>query len=346
MNLTNFARCAAVIGAALLTACGAESQSSGGSLPQSSNTGHRLNHHKSWILPNAGRQWLLYVSDEDTGTIDIYNYRAKAGKLYGQITGLEEPAGQCIDSAGNVYVPDYRSTQIYEFAHGGITPIATVSDIYGRPIGCSVDPTTGNVAVMNFFTPPTYAGNVVVFAGGLNGSQTDYASPELQSINPGAYDARGNLIVEGDNTASTEPVLAELPAGGSTFTILTGLTIWQTASVQWDGSYIAAVDQDYQASGTTAIHRVTISGSQVSVVRTSVLTDSCAPSGDYMQAFQPFIGGTTRVQNAVVAGDLGCSNRLGFWNYANGGNPKRVIPADIAPAYPSGASVSPPAGAR
>jgi hypothetical protein len=80
--------------------------------------------HGSWIRPDAGKQWLLYVSDETNDTVDIYDYRAKSGELYGQITGFNHPLGECVDSAANVYVTNFRGNEILEFAHGGITPIA------------------------------------------------------------------------------------------------------------------------------------------------------------------------------------------------------------------------------
>ena len=72
-----------------------------------------LNHGKSWILPGAGKQWLLYVSDGSSGTVDIYNYRMQAGKLYGQITGFSAPYGQCVDHSGNVYIADLGAAKIY-----------------------------------------------------------------------------------------------------------------------------------------------------------------------------------------------------------------------------------------
>src|ERR1700722_15536002 len=52
-----------------------------------------LGRHPSWMRPGAKKQWLLYSTDGDSGTVDIYNYRAKRGKLYGQITGFEFPYG-------------------------------------------------------------------------------------------------------------------------------------------------------------------------------------------------------------------------------------------------------------
>ncbi|MGB6712911.1 MAG: hypothetical protein WBE30_04750 [Candidatus Cybelea sp.] len=295
----------------------------------------------SWILPNAGKQWLLYVSDYSSDTVDIYNYRVKAGKLYGQITGFSHPLGECVDSAGNVYVADFRDNEIFEYAHGGITPVAAAYDYYGRPNGCAVDASTGNIAVTNGVTISS-PGSVLIFSGGLSGSQTVIDGSYLRLDNPAppAYDPSGNLFFEAQ-TYSTDNIFVELPAGSSTLQQLNGLTIGGAASVQWDGAYIAAADANYQNTSVAAINRVTVSGSAVTVIRTTVLTDTCS-SGDYVNIYQPFIGGTTKKLNVVIAGNTSCSNRLDFWSYAQGGNPKRVISSNIAPVSPGGVALSPP----
>jgi hypothetical protein len=172
-----------------------------------------LDRGKSWILPDAGKQWLLYVSDGSTGTIDIYNYRIRVGKLYGQITGFTFPYGQCIDRAGDVYVVDNATAKIYEFAHGATSPLATATDDYGSPIGCSVNPTTGDVAVSNFSESGSGsgAGGLDIFAGGLSGNQTDYTSSNFYRLFPPGYDPKGNLFVQAMDYSGAK-YLAELPA--------------------------------------------------------------------------------------------------------------------------------------
>ncbi|MGA9274562.1 MAG: hypothetical protein WBV40_09500 [Candidatus Cybelea sp.] len=341
MHLSTLPRYAIIVATgALLTGCGG--------LPTPSTVRPEslqmfAHARKSWMRPDGGTQWLLYVSDYTYGVVDVYNYK-DPHRLYGQLTGFGSPNGLCADTAGNVYVVDSQTYDVYEFAHGGTTPIAIAQDIYGRPNGCAFDPTTGNLAVTNGYVPPHYPGNVDVFVGGLQGSQTTYSTPVLQSYQPGGYDPSGNFFFEGYNKASTEGTFLELPAGSSTFTVLSGLTIVQPGSVQWDGSYVAATDQNYQNNAHTAIYRVTVSGSAVMIVRTTVLTDSCSPSGDYTDVAQPFIADTTKKRNTVVGGNIGCNYRVDFWNYAEGGNPKRVVPAKIAPYFPAGEAVSPPAG--
>lgn len=293
------------------------------------------NRAKSWMLPDVRKHWLLYASDAYTSTVDVYGYQNKAGKLVGQITGFTLPEGQCIDASGNVYIVDNYTSIVYEFAHGGTTPIASVHDAYGHPIGCSIDRTTGNVAVANSYGFNGASGGIEVFAGGLGGAQTFYTDPNLFWMWPPGYDPNGNLFVEGGTPSANG--FAELPKGSATFIELSGLHLGRPGGVQWDGHYLAASDEYYH--GTTAIYRVTISGSSVSVVRTTELADDECGSVD---TFQPFIGGVTRKRNTVVAGNIYCNSRFGFWNYAEGGNPKRILPAEIAPENSWGQSISPP----
>jgi hypothetical protein len=296
---------------------------------------------KSWMRKDAGKQWLLYVSDGSSGTIDVYNYRVKAGRLYGQLTGLNFPYGQCVDRSGDVYVVDNGTSKIYEFAHGGTTPIATATDDYGSPIGCSVDATTGDVAVGNFSSTGNGAGGIDVFAGGLQGSQTNYTDPNLFRVFPPGYDPSGNLFVQATDYSGTHE-FAELPNGSRKFTLLSGLTVGFPGAVAWDGYYLTATDQNYQYAYTTMIYRITVSGSAVKTVRATQLTDDCYPGTNWMVAVQPFVTGTTGKLNAVAAGNLNCPNRQNFFNYTNGGNPKRTLPSSIAPIAPYGQSVSPP----
>ncbi len=357
MMIRTLIRCAcAFVGAALLTKCvsgtpllSTEAAQRTGSLepvrqgatlpgPLGPVRSRRSSRGHSWILPGAGKQWLLYTSDSD-GKVNIYNYRVKTGKLYGQIAGFVYPYGQCIDASSDVYIVDYRASEVYEFAHGGTTPIAMATDEYGSPIGCAVDPTTGSVAVSNYLGT-SGAGGVDIFAGGLSGKQTNYTNSSLYSALSPGYDPHGNLYFEGLAKGVRLATLFELAEGSGTLRSLTGLTIDGAASVQWDGSHIAVTDANYEGTHTTAIERITVSGSAVSVVRTTLLTDTC--DGTSMDTFQPFINGTARSGNAIVSGNLKCEHRLAFWNYTKGGNPKRTIPANIAPRKTLGESVSPP----
>ena len=302
-----------------------------------------LNHRGSWMLPGAGKKWLLYASDEYGSTVDIYDLHSHPLKLYGQITGLSLPVGECVDDAGNVYIADFGSDEIYQFAHGATTWSVQESDLYGRPFGCAYDRTTGNIAVSNLRTPSGYSGDVIVFSGGLTGYQTAYSSPAIKQVFPGGYDPHGNFFVAGTNYSAAS-VFVELPAGSSKFTVLKGLQLIQPTNVQWDGLRIAVTDQNYQNGGHTAFYQVNVKGSRVRVVRATVLTDTCSSSGDYTDVVLPLITG--KRHNEVIGGNQGCSHRFDFWKYPAGGDPYRFVPPPIAPDTPAGESISPPAGHR
>lgn len=305
---------------------------------------HTASLGRSWMLPEANKQWLLYVSDGSNGSVDVFNYRARHGRLVGQITGLSFPYGQCVDGSGNVYVVDNDTSKIYEYAHGGTVPIATAGDKYGKPDGCAIDPTTGNVAVSNFSgATSSTAGGLDIFSGGLSGKQTYYTDPSLYRVFPGAYDPSGNFWSQGIDYSGVVN-FTELPPGKKQFTAIGGLSITFPGSVQWDGYYLAVTDQNFQSGYTTMIYRVTVSGSKATIVRSTHLTDNCYPGHDYMVAIQPFVTGVTRKKNTVVAGNLNCPGNYNYFNYTTGGAPIRKFRTGVAPIAPYGQSVSPPGG--
>jgi hypothetical protein len=333
--------------AALLAGCAGGVPSLGGGSGTSAATAgglpaRHLNLGRSWIAPDARKDWLLYVSDGESGTVDIYSFRKERGKLVGQITGLSFPYGQCVDHNGNVYVVDNDTSRIYEYAHGGTTPVATAKDKFGKPDGCAVDRTSGDVAISNFSgSSSSDSGGVDIFAGGLSGKQTYYTSPNLYRVFPGAYGPiPGSFFAQGIDYSGVSNFV-ELPPGKKQFTMLNGLTIAFPGSVQWDGSWMDVTDQDYGYGYTTMIYRVSITASNVTVVHSSHLTDDCYPNYDWMVAIQPFVTGGSK-DNLVVAGNLNCPSRENFYKYTTGGTPTWSLPSKIAPAAPYGQSVSGP----
>src|SRR5579863_4497346 len=96
----------------------------------------------------AASKILLYVSDVETGTVQFYDYPDPKQSV-GELTGFGAPMGLCSDASGNVWITDGKNQNIVEYAHGGTSAIGTVSDSGYAPYACSVDPTTGNLAVSN-----------------------------------------------------------------------------------------------------------------------------------------------------------------------------------------------------
>ena len=168
----------------------------------------------------------------------VYSY--PRGKVEGTLTGFDVPAGECSDRAGNVFITSFLASEIVEYAHGGTSPIATLSDPGEYPVGCSVDPTTGNLAVTNQLTTSYFAGDLAIYPN-ASGTPTTYTAPNFYYYFFCTYDNKGNLYVDGlsNGTNSSTGQYAELPAGSSN---LESITIDQDIyplGIQWDGKYVA-----------------------------------------------------------------------------------------------------------
>jgi hypothetical protein len=61
----------------------------------------------SWMLPEAAakKSILVYVAEMHRRGVFVYDY--KSGKRVGALTGLHDPAGECVDAKGDVYVTEF-----------------------------------------------------------------------------------------------------------------------------------------------------------------------------------------------------------------------------------------------
>ncbi len=296
----------------------------------------RPDHRSSWMSPDAKRiKKLLYVSDWSTNDVYVYDY--DKGTLEGQLSGVNDPYGQCVDKKGNVWVVAFGGSSVSEFAHGGTQVMKTLTTDY-QPMGCSVDPTTGNLAVA-----ASESVDVFVHARGKAHVYQNHVCFPFWA--PG-YDASGNLYAEALLYGSakplsgySDPLACELPHGGKSLrgVHLSGFGIYYPASVMWDGKHLTLTDQDYMDNHETVIYRVSedSSGNLTSIGKT-MLTDSC--DGNDVEVPQPFIFG-----KVIVGGNLRCSYygskpRFDYWTYPAGGNPTRSLQSP--PEKPVGQSVS------
>ena len=141
------------------------------------------------------------------------------------------------------------------------------------PFACAVDPTTGNLALTDI-NGQSNIGGVLVYAK-AQGTPHVYSDPTLVVAYFCAYDASGNLFVDGldQNYAF---VLLELPVGSTTFeTITVGGTIEFPGGIAWDGQYLAVGDQAYDGGRTSAIDDLSLSGTTATIVATIPLKKSC-----------------------------------------------------------------------
>jgi hypothetical protein len=254
------------------------------------------------ILKSATSGDLVYVSG-GCGGICVLTY--PQGQLIDSIhtTGITE--GACSDSSGNVFVTN--STQVLEYQHGGTSPIATLALPGNDAFGCSVDPTTNNLAVVFRSNPGP---DIAIFAN-ESGSPITYHS-KIDSFYCG-YDNAGNLFVSGP--VNGRPGLSELASGQSTFAVLSiSGTLDGYGQVQWDGAHMT---YESIVRKHPSISQLSISGSVATVIGTTELTGKVkyvTQSWIYNdQVIVPFSTRKVRV------------NKVGFWPYPSGGPPAKTI---------------------
>lgn len=264
---------------------------------------------------------LLYVADLNRNAVLVFTY--PAGQHVGTIRGLQRPHGECVDAAGNVWVTNGLAEDLVEFAHGGTTPIATLTDPNAFPAGCAVDPATGDLAVMNF-PPGSGAGSVVVYAGAKG---TGQQLPTTFSIIPykGAYDAEGNLWVEGSTSDGIHVIVGEYLALKHQWrSIRLKHAIIHPGGLQWVGDELVVGDQGPIDSPST-IYEFTMKGAVGKLVGTTPLANSC-------NMLQFVVAGKT-----IVAGNT-CEKTVRYFAFPHGGMSTKTIKSGLS--QPTGVALS------
>jgi hypothetical protein len=302
----------------------------------------RSNHQKSWMSAAArSTKYLLYVSNLFGGEIGVYDYAT--GTQVGTLYGAAEPAGQCVDAKGDVYITDYYLSKVIEYTHGGSSPIKTLSTS-NFPDGCAVNK-DGDLAVTDSSGfNGTSDGAVCVWKGG-RGTPSCYQDTACAYIWPPAYDDNGNLIVVGKSSQYQSEVCGLLAGSSRMVELAFNGTIYSPSGTVWDGKYIALGDANAGDQNQTALYEVTLSGSALTEVGKTVLSDpSC---GNEVDVAQPFVVGKKNTPvnrkrgKTVVGGNLACTSSgvADLWHYASGGNPYKQY--NLGSGYvPYGVSVS------
>ena len=214
---------------------------------------------------------LLYISD-GSGKVFAFSYPAGQHQFTLSFSS-NHPAGMCIDSTGNVFIvaeAGSNASTVYEYAHGGTSPIANLADP-GQGVVCSVDPATGNLAVVNISSASGHHGNVAIYAG-ATGSPTVYAAPSfIDELLACTYDAQGNLYVAGAS-ASLDSALGEMSNGSSSFSqiSISPQLMSNGISLQWNKGYLAWTSA-LRGNGPAFIYQLSISGTQATVQHTTKL---------------------------------------------------------------------------
>jgi len=283
------------------TGCGGSTGTTG-TLPLGAMTQRRA--HKA----SGSSGDLLYIAGAGVyqGLVAVLTF--PQAQPFATITGIPNPHGVCSDSVGNVWVTA-SGGDIYEFAHGGTTPIAELNTgSSGSAISCSVDPTTGNLAVNS--------GNGIAIFRDAQGTPTTYSPPFSSWAT--SYDGQGNLFVDSSQAFQ----IAELPSGGSTFEIISlNKKGGDNGGLQWDGKYLAVAT--HKMKNDNAVYRIRISGTTGTVVQV-VRLHGLHPETPLSIQGNIIAAVTTRAE-------------MGFWKYPRGGNPTKIFGGN---PFPEGITVS------
>lgn len=318
---------------ALFAGCGgsqlATSTSSIAAVPKS-----RASVTHSWMDRTASEHSLLYVSSGN----DVYVYTYPEGHFVGTLTGFISPLGECVDSAGDVFIvtlanESASSSIIYEYAHGGTQPISTLNDPAGAE-GCVIDPISGNLAVANGADPNNpYGdyGDVAVYPD-AQGKPTMYYSSEF-GFQLCGYDIKGNLYVSAINGSHAKEQLVRLAKGTSTFKqISLNVTIYtqgMVPSVQWDGKHMTV--SSALAKKPVYVYRLRISGDSGVVVGTTTLSSK----KNTLKSGQIWIQGNDVLRADYFIGKGGIDS----WSYPKAAQPRTIV-GNKAYLSPFGIAVS------
>jgi hypothetical protein len=312
--------------AALLAGCGGSHPPIGalGATPQTSASATHADRGTSWMLPEAKNEDLIYATGGCGGTC-VLSY--PQGKLVGSlIVGGYSGSGACTDGNGDVFIGN--NDTVVEYAHGGSWPIAILGLEGGGAGACSIDSTTGNLAVIGNFSGV----GIAIFAN-AKGPQTIYGA----GIYPYGcgYDNRGNLFASGLNDQL--PGLSELPKGASNFTVLTiNKKVGSPGQVQWDGKYIT---YEGTTKGHISVSRLSIAGSAAAIVSISRF------KGISRNAYLSWIYRDIIIIPYATPDSGGEATAIGVWKYPTGG---RLLDTfkHIAKPYPlfQGVALSAPPG--
>jgi hypothetical protein len=288
-----------------------------GSLPPVAHDRHTRGG--SWMSPEAKRQRLLYVSDSKANAVYVFTY--PKGTPAGTLTGFDEPWGMCSDRSGDVFVADVWNFRLVEYAHGGTTPIATLTDDDGHPTNCSVDPSTGNLAVVYYFlNDPSRSTEIGVYANARGTPQRYTGSKLADGMWACTYDDRGNLFVNGTyGYISTNVGLAELPRGhGKLIDIALGTHIAYLSGVQWTGKYLAMAEQSGSRGYPATIYQLSVSGTNAAQVGATELY--------HTQGVEQFW-----VEGDKVTAPSEDNAGVRFYPYPAGGQPTKTLGGFVAP---------------
>jgi hypothetical protein len=311
------------VAAIMLAGCGGSQPPIGapGAMPQSAAIATHAERGGSWMVPDAQNQGLLYVSNGGCCGVSVYSY--PNGTLRGRLKGFESSFGQCVDAVGDVYITDEFAGRVYEYVHGSSKRLRSLA-VPGA-ISCSIDPTSGDLAISSGGGPLSIFKNA-------RGKPATYQWPGNEMFFCG-YDNKGNVFVNGLYHPGTGHfILAELPKGGSGLkTITLNQYIGWPGGIQWHYKYLVLGDATMPAVYQFKI--VGTKGIKVGVTQIGSKEYSCQ---------QFWIQGSTLIAPETCASRR-CrfrGNFVLFFKYPAGGKPTKKITAGVGFAVAASVSIA------
>ncbi len=288
---------------------------------------------RSWMDPAAKTKRLLYVSTfpfQGVPDVEVYTWGQRT--LVGRLMGFNSPQYLCADKAGNVFIPDAGASQIFEYAHGGTSPIAILNDFDHSPTACFSDAVTGDLAVVDH---DVKGGGIAIYQKASGNPTREYIA-NFKTYAFCGYDGAGDLFVDGKDP-SERTVLAELRKDSKSWTDIKleplNFIPLEPISVQWDGKYMAIGD----ANSNTA-DQFEITGSTGTLQGE---TDLDGGEGEVRSFWIPRFGRGNPQATHIVAAQFLFSRfyfgDIGFWDYPKGGLATHLI---AGPDHPLGVTVS------
>ncbi len=287
-------RCAAlgVCAATVLAGCGGASPTAALAIPQV---------QPAHAAPKTSSSMLIYAANHYYGDAVVYIYRHGPYVGTARVPGA---MGECVNSAGQVFVSAFTENtvvtgEIYEFAHGGLSPIATLVDPNWSASACAIDPKSGDLAVPGANFPSGNPG--VTFYRHAKGKPAALFTLPYHPIGFCAYDPAENLYlaVARYGASGSDTGLLLLPAGSKKFELMTtDITINDSAddppTVQWAHNHLIVSSANSQLN-ELYLYEMSVQGSKARTVRTTILRP--AKSGESFR-------GQLWVQSNTVLGRL------------------------------------------
>jgi hypothetical protein len=275
---------AALAAGAILAGCGQASAPTQGDVLAAVLKATQLNKPQTLVghtLPRGTRHDLVYVAGG--GTLYAYAFPNIQKSPVATISVIAR--GLCSDADGYLWASVQDPPEMLKYRHGGTKQTAQLTKGLSKPSGCSVDPTSGDLAVVNEATSskPTF---LAVYRNG-KGSPDIYRDSNFAEFVYCAYDSTGNLVIQGVEAGSKGDTTYDELAEGSQTLQSVDLTYSEVpGGVQWDGSNFAVsyLDSDIIYRYSIANGQATLTAQTQLAVRGDVGIQQFGVQGAYVAA--------------------------------------------------------------